>query len=86
MLWNNLTNPTLFLQVNLPVNLLCYDLLDLFCNRGDGRFVLKEKEFNFLTIKFTIKSKLQRLKNRWLKYFKATQNNFKKSLYRPEFK
>ena len=32
-------------QVRLPVDLLCYDLLNLFCDRGDGRFVLKEKQF-----------------------------------------
>ena len=29
-------------QASLPVGLLCYDLLDFFCSRGDGRFVLKE--------------------------------------------
>ena len=30
-------------QVTLPADLLCYDLLNLFCNRGDGRFVLDKK-------------------------------------------
>ncbi len=31
-------------QVTFPANLLCYDLLSLLCNRGDGRFVLKETD------------------------------------------
>lgn len=48
------------LQVILPVNLLCYDLLDLFCDRGDGRFVLKERKFkrNINSIYYQILIKL----------------------------
>lgn len=33
-------------QVTLPADLLCYDLLDLFCNRGDGRFVLDKNKIS----------------------------------------
>ena len=44
-----LTNSAVY-QVTLPANLLCFDLLNLFCNRGDGRFVLKEKVFKIQII------------------------------------
>jgi len=33
-------------QVTLPADLLCYDLLNLFCNRGDGRFVLDKNKIS----------------------------------------
>lgn len=33
-------------QATLPADLLCYDLLDLFCNRGDGRFVLDKNKIS----------------------------------------
>ena len=54
----SLTNLTI--QVTLPANLLCFDLLSLFCNRGDGRFVLKKRgiQYIYINIYFQIRIKL----------------------------